>query len=155
MLDTRAISEISLNPAFLVQQTIIETLSTLVHEMVHYWQKHNGTAPRRCYHNKQWGDKMQDIGLMPSSTGRKGGKRTGQAVSHYIIPSDITLFNRATAKLLKSGWTFDWKDHYVTARKKPGKSKLKYECPECGARCWGKDDLRIICKPCNVELIQT
>jgi hypothetical protein len=28
---------------------------------------------------------MERVGLMPSSTGEPGGKRTGQKVSHYIL----------------------------------------------------------------------
>lgn len=150
-MGTGAVSEISLNPKFFIKLHIIETLSTLVHEMVHCWEVYNGSAPRRCYHNKQWADKMQDIGLMPSSTGAKGGKRTGQNMSHYIIESDITDFNRATKKFLNSGWSFDWKDHFVITKKKPGKPKIKYECPECGARVWGKEELLVSCKPCNAD----
>ncbi len=151
-LETGAVSELSLNPAFFVQRHITETLSTLVHEMVHCWQEYEGTAPRRNYHNTQWADKMQDIGLMPSNTGLKDGKRTGQSVTHYIIESDITDFNRATTKLFNSGWSFDWKDHFTVTKKKPGKPKIKYECPDCGARCWGKEDLLIKCKPCEKDL---
>lgn len=29
---------------------------------------------------------MIQVGLMPSDTGEAGGKRTGQSVTHYIIP---------------------------------------------------------------------
>jgi hypothetical protein len=29
---------------------------------------------------------MEEVGLIPSSTGAPGGKRTGQSMSHYIDP---------------------------------------------------------------------
>ena len=29
---------------------------------------------------------MIQVGLMPSDTGEAGGKRTGQSITHYIIP---------------------------------------------------------------------
>lgn len=151
-LDTGSISEVALNPVFLAKQPLAQTLSTLVHEMVHCWQHYQGEPPRRCYHNKQWSTKMEDLGLMPSSTGQEGGKRTGQSVTHYIIESEFTLFNKTTKLLFESGWVFDWKDHFATATKK-SKPKIKYECPQCGTKCWGKEDLLIKCKPCEVDLL--
>jgi hypothetical protein len=44
-------------------------LSTLVHEMVHVWQETYGNPSRRGYHNRQWAEKMREVGLQPSSTG--------------------------------------------------------------------------------------
>jgi hypothetical protein len=54
--------------------------------MVHLEQHHFGKASRNGYHNKQWAAWMERIGLMPSNTGEPGGKRTGQRMSHYILP---------------------------------------------------------------------
>jgi predicted SprT family Zn-dependent metalloprotease len=60
--------EISLNPDTL-HLPLVEAMQTLVHEMVHLWQ-HQFGAPSRCgYHNAEWADKMESIGLMPSDTG--------------------------------------------------------------------------------------
>jgi hypothetical protein len=53
--------------------------------MVHQEQDHFGKPSRNGYHNKGWGLLMERVGLMPSSTGKPGGKRTGQKVSHYIL----------------------------------------------------------------------
>jgi hypothetical protein len=77
------IHEISLNPD-LLRSPPHESLGTLVHEMVHQWQEDHGTPSRANYHNTEWADKMEEIGLIPSSTGEPGGKRTGQSMSHYI-----------------------------------------------------------------------
>ena len=89
------IHEISLNPD-LLRRPPDQSLSTLVHEMVHQWQQDHGTPPRRCYHDREWADKMQEIGLIPSDTGEPGGRRTGQSVSHYIDPDGrfIKAFNQ-------------------------------------------------------------
>jgi SprT-like family len=81
----RVIHEISINPDSMYR-TEKAWHSTLVHEMVHLWQEDWGKPPRQCYHNQQWADKMESIGLMPSATGRIGGVKTGQFMSHYIIP---------------------------------------------------------------------
>lgn len=81
----RVIHEISINPDSLYR-TEKSWHSTLVHEMVHLWQEDWGKTSRQCYHNQQWADKMESLGLMPSSTGQFGGYKTGQFMSHYIIP---------------------------------------------------------------------
>ena len=77
--------EISLNPAYLRHREPRAVVSTLVHEMVHAFQAQFGKPGRGGYHNQEWADKMEAIGLMPSSTAAPGGKRTGDRVSHYII----------------------------------------------------------------------
>ena len=66
-------------------------LQTMAHEMVHLWQFHFGRPSVRSYHNKEWGGKMQSIGLMPSNTGKEGGKKTGQQMMDYPIKGGIFL----------------------------------------------------------------
>jgi predicted SprT family Zn-dependent metalloprotease len=76
--------EISLNPAYLTRETQKDSASTLVHEMAHLWRHEQGNPPRGGYHDRQWADKMVELGLMPSSTAAPGGARTGYKMSHYI-----------------------------------------------------------------------
>jgi len=52
--------------------------------MCHLEQHHFG-KPSGAYHNKEWAKMMHAVGLMPSNTGKPGGKQTGQTVSHYIV----------------------------------------------------------------------
>ena len=70
--------EIALNPDMFSQVDDREIMQTLTHEMVHLWQHHFGKSSRGGYHNKEWAQKMEDIGLMPSSTGKPGGRKTGE-----------------------------------------------------------------------------
>jgi predicted SprT family Zn-dependent metalloprotease len=79
------VHEISLNPDFL-QRSFADWHSTLVHEMCHLWQQEFGKPSRVAYHNREWAFKMELLGLMPSDTGQPGGRRTGQSISHYVIP---------------------------------------------------------------------
>lgn len=79
--------EIALNPEYFAVVPIIETLQTVTHEMAHLWQAHFGKPGRARYHNAEWADKMESIGLMPSSTGLPGGRRVGDAMADYVIPS--------------------------------------------------------------------
>ena len=94
--------EISLNPEYLAMATDIEICQTLVHEMCHLWQQAFGKPSRSGYHNKEWGTKMQEVGLMPSHTGAPGGKMTGQQMADYPIAGGVFLeaFDRMSGDLL-------------------------------------------------------
>ncbi len=107
----RKISEIALNPAFFFRSNAI-IFSDLVHEMCHLWQYHRGKPSRNGYHNKEWADKMESIGLMPSNTGKPGGKKTGQSLDDYIIKNGP--FSKATKNLLDSGLSLNWKSSYYS-----------------------------------------
>ncbi len=102
--------EIAMNPEYFAVVPMIDVLQTLAHEMTHQWQAHFGKPSRACYHNAEWADKMEGIGLMPSSTGRPGGKRVGQLMSDYVIAEGE--FARATAALLDTGFLISWLDRY-------------------------------------------
>jgi len=80
--------EISLNPDYLLRP-FIDWHSTFVHEMVHLWQHEFGTPARAYFHNREWANKMESIGLIPSSTGKPGGKKIGQSMAHYIDPDGL------------------------------------------------------------------
>lgn len=67
--------ELAINPIYFSKYPLIEMLQTMAHEMVHLWQFHFGRPSVRSYHNKEWGRKMQSIGLMPSNTGKEGKKK--------------------------------------------------------------------------------
>ena len=47
----------------ILSRPIEESMGTLVHEMVHFWQQEFGTPSRRGYHNREWADKMEALGL--------------------------------------------------------------------------------------------
>lgn len=102
--------EIALNPGFFAVVPMVEVLQTLVHEQVHQWQDHKGKPSRACYHNREWAEKMESIGLMPSDTGLPGGKKTGQCVMDYVIEGGP--FDLATRKLLASGFAITWLDRF-------------------------------------------
>lgn len=104
------VDEIALNPGYFGVRTIKESLSTLVHEMVHMWQFHHGKPARRGYHNKEWAAAMEDIGLMPSDTGAEGGRRVGEKMSHYVIPGGA--YDVACDELLTQDFVLTWLDRF-------------------------------------------
>lgn len=166
--------EIALNPAYFGIVPVVEVMQTIVHEMAHLWQQHFGEPGRRRYHNKEWADKMEAIGLMPSSTGKPGGKRTGERMADY--PIEGGLFLAACEKLLAKDFRISWLDRFPArhvaahtletatedemtgiegvgielsdqAQSKP--TRAKYSCATCETNVWGKPGLNLICGVCN------
>jgi predicted SprT family Zn-dependent metalloprotease len=140
--------ELALNPDTFTNRTDESIISTLVHEMTHLWQHQHGRVPRRGYHDKQWAEKMKEIGLWPSSTGEPGGKETGQNVSHYIIPNGA--YAQAYRKLAATGFQLNWQSQPEADRKRQTKkaSKTKYSCAVCGTNAWAKKGTLLICGDC-------
>lgn len=172
--------EIAVNPAFFVVVPLTEILQTVVHEQMHQWQFHFGKPTRRGYHNKEWGNAMEKIGLMPSNTGKPGGKRTGQRMADYIIPGGP--FEIAMKKLLATGFGITWKDlkpdttqlALVVAGQVPEvdpddleqigvnlhpvvptvrTTRRKYTCPDCDKSVWGRPKLKVICGDCSKPFV--
>jgi len=143
--------EISLNPSYLSMRPPIETVSTLLHEMVHQWQAEFGKPSRSGYHNKEWSREMERVGLIPSTTGAPGGKKTGQRVSHYVYPGGV--FEQAF-KAMPPGYWFPWMCSEAVAssvggKGKSKKAKTKYLCSGCNTNVWGKPNLQLACVACN------
>lgn len=163
--------EIALNPEHFAAMAMRDILSTLVHEMVHQWQAHHGKPSRRTYHNREWAEKMEAIGLQPSHNGEAGGRRTGEQMDHFVIEGGP--FDQAFAALCDTGFGVNWLDRLADLSrleqpaeidedlaaelaalgiakgdgetKKRAGTRVKYRCPQCGAQVWGKADLMILC----------
>ncbi|HID82054.1 MAG TPA: sprT domain-containing protein [Thiotrichales bacterium] len=111
--------EIALNPAYFGAYSLIEIFQTIVHEQCHLWQHEAGRPGRRGYHNKEWSEKMESLGLMPSDTGMPGGKKTGEKMAEY--PVEGGAFLKACHQLLQSGFLLPWIDRQpaITASCQP------------------------------------
>ncbi len=169
--------EIAMNPAYFAVAPAVEILQTLVHEMVHLWQSHFGSPGRRSYHNKEWADAMEGIGLMPSDTGKPGGRRVGEKMADYIIPGG--RFEEACKKLLQQNFAITWKDRLPMRRRldqvnvgaaqgidpqnldvldvnhevpESRSNRCKFTCPNCEINAWGKPGLKLICGECQLPL---
>lgn len=171
--DDSKTDELALNPNMFLKYPLLEICQTLVHEMCHGWQFHNGTPSRGGYHNKEWAEKMKSVGLMPTANGMVGGKTTGQKMSDYPIEdSEFLALSRefintkVFAKLYyevnpiimdsldQSKPLFEQiKDLNLVEEIKPAKkkTKIKYSC-SC-SNVWGKPDLELYCKICEEDLL--
>src|SRR5690606_12871097 len=103
--------EIALNPAYFARIGLQEIVQTIAHEMVHLWQAHFGNPGRARYHNREWAQKMEEIGLMPSDTGMPGGRKVGQKMADYAIEGGrfLEVFN----ELATAEFRISWYDRYV------------------------------------------
>ncbi|MGX9998340.1 SprT-like domain-containing protein [Vibrio sp. JZG120] len=165
--------EIAMNPAYFAVCPPEEVMQTLVHEMTHLWQYHFGKPGRRGYHNKEWANKMESIGLMPSSTGQPGGDKTGDKMADYIIEGSV--FDDLCQSLLTGDFRISWADKFPDRDKlqaaiengtvgdmteglsemlmempEQKQTRAKFTCPECGVNVWGKPSLNLICGDCDV-----
>ncbi len=162
------VDEIALNPQYFRAQPLEEVLSTLVHEMTHLWQHHHGKPGRGRYHNRQWAEKMKELGLYPSDTGEPGGKETGDRVSHYILPDGA--FAKSCRKLLERGFALPWKERLPEPTEGSGGAedgeegeentgnsgkRVKYTCPaEDHLNAWAKPGVEsLMCADHRVRLV--
>lgn len=144
--------EIALNPEVLLRP-LVETFATLVHEMCHQWQQDLGEPPRGGYHDREWGQQMERVGLIPSDTGQPDGKKTGGRMTHYI--AEDGAFKRAFDKMPEAV-ALPWLTGVLPGGAKTpskNKNKMKYLCP-CGNAIWGKADLIVLCGQCDEEFAQ-
>lgn len=166
----KSTDEIAINPAYFAVVPIVEIMQTLAHEMVHLWQAHFGTPGRRGYHNREWADKMEAIGLMPSDTGQPGGRKVGEKMADYPQPGGA--FAAACAQLLTDDFTITWRDRLPSPPLRPmvdpgtasaagpaiadvqedKSNRKKYTCPSCGSNTWGKPGMKLICGECRIPL---
>lgn len=145
--------EIALNPSYFNGKNDKDILSTLLHEMVHLWQQEFGKPSRRNYHNVEWANKMEEVGLIPSNTGEEGGARTGQSMSDYIDKDG--KFERIVDAFLEKDTKIEYQDRptlKLSGNKK--KNKVKYTCPDCRLNAWGKPGANLICGDCNKTLLK-
>ena len=151
--DKKVIDEISLNTDYFTRPDK-QTLSTLLHEMTHCWQFHYGAhKSNNGYHNKEWANKMQSIGLMPSNTGEPGGKKTGKQMTHYIVENES--YDNVITTYLKTN-IIEWftQKNKSQAKKRSNKSKTKYTCQSCGLNVWAKPSIKVLCFDCQKLLTE-
>lgn len=175
-----AIDEIAINS--LIFENIKEVLQTLVHEMCHLKQAHFGTPSRPGYHNKEFADIMESVGLVASTTGKPGGKKVGQKMSDYPIPDGIFLkamevfclenqsfldiidaeqLIRMSAQLMSGeGGEDNEGEGEEESDEKKKKDRVKFECPnnsehsrEDKQRAWARPSAKLICGCCKSEMV--
>ncbi|GAK50676.1 putative zinc metallopeptidase [Candidatus Moduliflexus flocculans] len=140
------VDEIALNPDRFDREDV-DILAAFAHDLCHLWQQYYGKPGRKGYHNREWADKMIEIGLMPSHTGQPDGKQTGQRMSHYLLAGG--RFERAMASLFTESH-ISWKSQSQgEGARRIRQTRQKYTCPGCGLNVWAKPAANIVCGDCQ------
>ena len=160
-----------INPDYL-DRSIGEILSTICHELCHVYEHAYIHIPRGGYHDKQWATLMEECGLEPIYN-----NTSKTSVHHKIVPggafekfvADFTevhgadYFNivsysteiaRRTRKELGIEEPDDDSpkpDNADKPIKKYNRNKIKYVCPGCSTKVWGKPGLAIRCIECDED----
>lgn len=177
--------QIAMNPEFFEPLGDLEALQTFAHEICHLWREVlgprncNGSSGTRGYHCRAWGRKMEEIGLMPSHTGKPGGRKTGYQMADYVIKG--SKFDLLARELLKNGKHVEWRDaaarHTVTPpndelpdlegmlllpeggvqspprnRRKRRQTRAKFVCSCCELKAYAKPSALLICGSCQVAM---
>jgi len=149
------VDEIGLNPAGFRDRSDEEILATLAHEMCHLWQRRCGHPGRGGHHNREWADKMQELGLVPTTTGEIGGRQTGDRVTHVIVRGGP--FDRACQEILADGRRivrFEDRTDERSERIRQAKaaSHTTFICPACRQKVRGRPSTFVNCGHCKVKL---
>ena len=141
--------EINIDPRWFNTRTPADVVETLLHEMVHYYNKVNDV--KDCsgnVHNKKFKSSAEKVGLVVEKGKGVGYGYTSmsEALSAYV--DEVVKPNEAAFEYFRS----------VPVKLSGGsgggrkKSTFKYTCPDCGAEVKGKRDMVIKCGLCDVEM---
>lgn len=89
---------------------------------------------------------MKCVILMPSDTGRPGGKRTGQKMSDYPIENGAFYLQCMIFSQIELTEAYE--------RENMAKRKTVYLCQSCGDRARGKPTLDLWCGKCKIALVK-
>lgn len=137
--------EINVDPRWFYNRSADEVAETLLHEMVHYYNKIldikdcNGNI-----HNKKFKTAAERVGLIveKGSTVGWGYTALSDELKEYIhneVKPDESVFN-----YFRTG--------KVKENKPRTKTMFKYICPECGQVVKGKRDISVKCGNCDIEM---
>lgn len=169
------IQYLAINPKYL-NRDIGSILATLCHELCHTYENAYIHIPRGGYHDKQWAELMSDCGLEAMflnksktsvSTKIKEGGLFEVFVKDFIDSFGEDYFNivayspeiehktKVKLGLIDSDITEDdgipKADNANKEIKKYNRNKVKYVCPSCEAKVWGKTGLHIFCSDCDCD----
>lgn len=179
-LDGETSHEIALNAEGISLRSDRENLATLVHELVHQWRYELGPADKQGrrgatpgYHCTHWARKMEEVGLIPTSTGLPNGKKTGFRITHFILPGGP--FDQAYEELQKAGFRIRWGERIEYAypdvngddgespfsrpQDIPGrsgkkrKSRVRFMCPSCELKAYAKPSAKLRCDECDKRML--
>lgn len=159
-----------INPRHL-NRDVGEILATICHELCHIYENAYIHIPRGGYHDRQWAELMNDCGLNPVFLNKsktavstkivEGGKFAeyieifkdfhGEDYFNIVEYSPLVEHNTRVALGIEDGDIVSdtpKADNADKPIKKYNRNKVKYTCPDCQSKVWGKAGLHIECVDC-------
>lgn len=149
--------EINVNPTYL-DRPVNEIVGTILHEMVHYYNKVNGIKDcSGSRHNKKFKQTAEEVGFNVESDKTHGFAFTklSDVLESYITES--VKPNEEAFKYFRNEGIFKKKDNESddddgSGNNKKPKRNYKYICPECGQIVKGKHGIKVKCGECDIVM---
>lgn len=147
-------------------------LATLCHELCHVYENAYIHIPRGGYHDREWDKLMRDCGLEPCYMNKSRTAVSTKISEDGVFRKFVEDFKEAHGEdyfnIVEYTWEIEHKtrialgiedeedgddeapkaDNADKPVKKYNRNKIKYTCPDCGAKVWGKAGLNIECVDC-------
>lgn len=141
-----------------LSRPIEEVVTTLLHEMVHYYNYENGVqdcSRGNTYHNNKFRKAAEERGLIVEHSDKYGWSHTkpSEETLDFVINNGLSdiLINRNE----QTGFQIGGRGTHNggTSGGDPRKSSTrKYICPCCGMSVRATRTVRIACMDCNVQM---
>lgn len=170
----KVINYLGINPKWLNRE-LREVLATICHELCHIYENTYIHIPRGGYHDKQWEELMLSCGLKPVFMNKAKTSVSTQIIEGGEFDSFVNSFKeefgedyfnlveysteiekqlRKDVEGTEEDSDIPKADNAGKPIKKYNRNKIKYVCPSCDCKVWGKQGLDIYCNTCacNFEL---
>lgn len=139
---------------------IEEVVSTLLHEMVHYYNYERGIqdcSRGNTYHNRKFREEAERRGLIVEYSDKYGWSHTSPSdlLLDFVLENDLSdiLINRNEFSGFQMGGTGTHSGTPITPTAKKSSSR-KYICPCCGTSIRATKKVNIGCLDCGVPMIE-
>ena len=143
-----------------LSRPIEEVVSTLLHEMVHYYNYERGIqdcSRGNTYHNRKFREEAERHGLIVEHSDKYGWSHTSPSdlLLDFVLENDLSdiLINRNEFSGFQMGGTGTHSGTPITPTAKKSSSR-KYICPCCGTSIRATKKVNIGCLDCGVPMIE-
>lgn len=143
-----------------LSRPIEEVVSTLLHEMVHYYNYERGVqdcSRGNTYHNRKFREEAERRGLIVEHSDKYGWSHTSPSdlLLDFVLENDLSdiLINRNEFSGFQMGGTGTHSGTPITPTAKKSSSR-KYICPCCGTSIRATKKVNIGCLDCGVPMVE-
>ena len=143
-----------------LSRPIEEVVSTLLHEMVHYYNYERGVqdcSRGNTYHNRKFREEAERRGLIVEHSDKYGWSHTSPSdlLLDFVLENNLSdiLINRNEFSGFQMGSTGTHSGTSITPTAKKSSSR-KYICPCCGTSIRATKKVNIGCLDCGAPMIE-